>query len=79
MFKVNQKVYCAIYGAGVVKLIRQESGLEYPVIAVFNCNDERTATYATYTADGRDHIEGNVTLFPHPVAAYVMGYSEVLG
>ena len=64
MFTVGQKVWCAIYGAGVVTRIRQESGVEYPVIAVFNCNDERTATY---TADGKYHIEGNVTLFPHPV------------
>ena len=66
MFKVNQKVYCAIYGAGVVKRIRQESGVEYPVIAVFNCNDERTDT-ATYTTDGKYSVDGNVTLFPYPI------------
>ena len=63
MFKVNQKVWCAIYGAGVVTEIRHE-GTTYPVVAVFNCNDECTATY---TNDGKYHVEGNVTLFPHPV------------
>ena len=64
MFKVGQKVWCAIYGAGVVKRIRHE-GTTYSVVAVFNCNDdERTVTY---TNDGRFHNQGNVTLFPHPV------------
>ena len=64
MFKVNQKVYCAIYGAGVVKRIRQESGVEYPVVVVFNRNDERTITYTT---DGKYSVDGNVTLFPYPI------------
>ena len=64
MFTEGQEVWCAIYGAGVVKRIRQESGVEYPVVAVFNCNDERTVTY---TIDGKYHDDGNVTLFPHPV------------
>ena len=63
MFKVNQKVYCAIYGAGVVTEIRHE-GTTYPVVAVFNCNDERAVTY---TNDGKYHVEGNITLFPYPV------------
>ena len=61
MFKVNQKVYCAIYGAGVVKRIRQESGVDYPVVVVFNRN------VATYTLDGKYHVEGNVTLFTYPI------------
>ena len=64
MFKVNQKVWCAIYGAGVVKRIRQEAGVDYPVIVVFNCNDDRTVTY---TNDGKYHDDGNITLFPYPV------------
>ena len=64
MFKVNQKVYCAIYGAGVVKRIRQEAEVDYPVVVVFNRNDERTVIY---TLDGKYHVEGNVTLYPHPV------------
>ena len=63
MFKVNQKVWCAIYGAGVVTKIHHE-GTAYPVVAVFNCNDERTVTY---TNDGKYHNDGNVTLFPYPV------------
>ena len=63
MFKVGQKVWCTIYGAGVVTEIRHE-GTTYPVVAVFNCNDERNAIY---TADGKYHNDGNVTLFPHPV------------
>ena len=65
MFKVNQKVYCAIYGAGVVKRIRQESGVDYPVVVVFNRNDDENVV--TYTNDGKYHDEGNVTLFTYPV------------
>ena len=64
MFKVNQKVWCAIFGAGVVSRIRQESGVAYPVVAVFSCNDKRTVTY---TNDGKYHSDGNVTLFLYPV------------
>ena len=64
MFKEGQKVWCAIYGVGMVKRIRQESGVDYPVVAVFNCNDERIVTY---TADGKYNVEGNVTLFPYPI------------
>lgn len=63
MFKVGQKVWCTIYGAGVVVRISQE-GTTYSVVAVFNCNDERTVTY---TIDGKYHDDGNVTLFPSPV------------
>ena len=64
MFKVGQKVWCAIYGAGVVKRIRQRSEVDYPVIVVLNRNDENVVTY---TSDGKYHIEGNVTLFPYPI------------
>ena len=64
MFKVGQKVWCAIYGAGVVARIRQDEGVNYPVVAVFNCNDGHTATY---TSDGKYHEAGNVTLFPYPI------------
>ena len=64
MFKVNQKVWCAIYGAGVVARIRQEAEIAYPVVVVFDCNDERTVTY---TIDGRYHDDGNITLFPYPI------------
>ena len=65
MFKVNQKVWCAIYGAGVVKRIRQEAEVDYPVVVVFNRNDDENVV--TYTADGKYHEAGNVTLFTYPV------------
>lgn len=62
MFTVGQKVWCAIYGAGVVEEICQES-TTYPVVV--RLNDERTI--ACYTIDGKYHGAGNVTLFPYPV------------
>ena len=65
MFVKDQNVWCAIYGAGVVKRIRQESGVDYPVVVVFNRNDDENVV--TYTLDGKYHVEGNVTLYPHPV------------
>ena len=65
MFTEKQKVWCAIYGAGVVKRIRQESGVEYPVVVVFNRNDDESVI--TYTAEGKYHEAANVTLFPYPV------------
>ena len=65
MFKVNQKVWCAIYGAGVVKRLRQESGVEYQVVVLFKNNGGENEI--TYTAEGKYHVEGNVTLFPYPV------------
>ena len=65
MFEKDQKVWCVIYGAGIVKRIRQESGVEYPVVVVINRNDDENVV--TYTADGKYHAEGNVTLFPYPI------------
>ena len=65
MFKKDQKVWCAIYGAGVVKRIRQEAEVDYPVVVVFNRDDDESVV--TYTAEGKYHEAGNVTLFPHPV------------
>ena len=65
MFVKDQNVWCAIYGAGVVKRIRQESGVDYPVVVVFNRNDDENVV--TYTTDGKYHVEGNVTLFTYPV------------
>ena len=67
MFKVNQKVWCAIYGAGVVARIRQEEEeeVDYPVVVVFNRNDDENVV--TYTSEGKYHEAGNITLFPHPV------------
>ena len=65
MFTEGQEVWCAIYGAGIVKRIRQESGVEYPVVVVFNRNDDENVV--TYTNDGKYHNQGVVTLFPYPV------------
>ena len=63
MFKLNQKVWCAIYGAGVVTEVDGENNhTSYNVIVKFN--DELSACY---TADGKYHNQGNVTLFPYPV------------
>lgn len=66
MFKVNQKVWCAIYGAGVVKRIRQGGGVECPVVVLFNSIDDDESV-VTYTSDGKYHRGGNATLFPYPV------------
>ena len=63
MFKLNQKVWCAIYGAGVVTEVNGENAVEsYSIVVKFN--DDLTITY---TADGKYYVDGNVTLFPHPV------------
>ena len=62
MFEAKQKVWCAIYGAGVVQRIRQQSGVKYPVIVLFN-----NELNAAYTSDGKYSADGNVTLFPYPV------------
>ena len=61
MFEKDQKVWCAIYGAGVVARISQE-GTTYSVIVGFD--NERTVSY---TSDGKYHETSNVTLFPYPV------------
>ena len=66
MFTEGQEVWCAIYGAGVVKRIRQESGVEYPVIVLVNSNSDDESV-VTYTNDGKYHKGGNVTLYPYPV------------
>ena len=71
MFKVNQKVWCAIYGAGVVTEADDDyidaDRIEdtYSVFVKFQINGDHLNI--SYTADGRYRIKGNVTLFPHPV------------
>ena len=65
MFEKGQKVWCAIYGAGVVKRIRENKEVDYPVLVVFNRNDDENVI--TYTADGKYFAAGNVTLFPYPI------------
>ena len=62
MFKVGQKVWCAIYGAGVVEEILHASEGVYPVVVRF-----KDTHLAAYTSDGKYSADGNVTLFPYPV------------
>ena len=62
MFKVNQTVWCAIYGEGVVAKIYQEDEESYPVRVKFN-----NSLSNTYTSDGKHFSGGNVVLFPYPV------------
>ena len=62
MFKVNQKVWCAIYGAGVVVEIQHASGGAYPVVVRFN--NGGTCHYTSY---GKYCADSSITLFPYPV------------
>ena len=63
MFKKGQKVWCLIYGQGVVKEVDGENACRgYDIIVKFN--DDFSINY---TSDGKYCVEGNVTLFPHPV------------
>ena len=65
MFKVGQKVWCLIYGQGVVTEIHDVCYAEmYSVYVKFQREDELNVSY---TADGRFHNQGNIVLFPHPV------------
>ena len=62
MFTEKQKVWCAIYGEGIVEEILHASEEVYPVVV--RCKGTRLAAY---TSDGRYTVDGNVTLFPYPV------------
>ena len=62
MFKVNQKVWCVIYGAGVVVEIQHASGGAYPVEVRFN--NGRTCFY---TSDGKHCADSGTVLFPYPI------------
>ena len=65
MFKVNQKVWCLIYGQGVVTDVDNERTEEtYPVFVKFQNYDE---LHISYTMEGKFHSQGNITLFPYPV------------
>ena len=70
MFKVGQKVWCLIYGQGVVTVVDDDDDDEcfentYSVCVKFQNNDVHLNI--TYTADGKYYEAGNVTLFPYPV------------
>ena len=63
MFKKGQKVWCLIYGQGVVAEVDGENACgRYGIIVKFN--DDLSIDY---TSDGKYYVEGNITLFPHPV------------
>ena len=61
MFKVGQKVWCAMFGEGVVTKIFT-SNTHYPVEVGFG---DSAPEY--YTLDGKFHSYANDTLFPYPV------------
>ena len=62
MFKVGQKVWCAIYGAGVVTEIQHVIEGVSPVEVKFN--DDLTRVY---TSDGKYYDDSNIVLFPYPI------------
>ena len=61
MFKVGQKVWCAMFGEGeVTKIITNNTC--YPVEVSFG-----GSVPEIYTLDGKFHSWANQTLFPYPV------------
>ena len=65
MFSVGQKVWCLIYGQGVVTEVdNSHFGNSYPVLVEFQNDD---SFIISYTSDGRFYNQGNITLFPYPV------------
>ena len=60
MFKVKQKVWCAIYGAGVVTKVDTSNTL-FPVLVRIGEALER------YTLDGKYQLNVLQTLFPYPI------------
>ena len=62
MFEKDQKVWCAIYGAGVVTEIYRASAGTYPVEVRFN--NGRTCVY---TSDGKYCADSSIVLFPYPI------------
>lgn len=61
MFKVGQKVWCAMFGEGVVMKIFTNNTC-YPVEVSFG-----GSVPEHYTLDGKFHSWANQTLFPYPV------------
>lgn len=65
MFTTGQKVWCLIYGQGVVIDVDSERTEEtYSVFVKFQDNDD---LIISYTMEGKVHNQGNITLFPYPV------------
>ena len=63
MFEKDQKVWCLIFGQGVVAEVDDENSPGGYCIDVKFKDD----LSISYTSDGKVYAEGNVTLFPHPV------------
>ena len=65
MFSKDQKVWCLIYGQGVVTDVDSERTVEtYSVFVRFQDNED---LIISYTMEGKFHSQGNITLFPYPV------------
>ena len=65
MFTTGQEVWCLIYGHGVITEVDNKRFEDtYPVLAKFQNNDD---LIISYTANGKFHNQGNITLFPYPV------------
>lgn len=65
MFTAGQEVWCLIYGHGVITEVDNKRFEDtYPVLAKFQKNAD---LIISYTADGKFHNQGNITLFPYPV------------
>ncbi len=67
MFTVGDKVWCLIYGQGVVTEVNDERGFgtSYPTLAKFQNKDD---LIICYTNDGNHFVDGNITLFPRLVS-----------
>ena len=61
MFQLKQKVWCVMYGAGVVTQILNNGGT-YPLLVEFPGK-----RVEGYTLDGKFRADARQTLFPHPV------------
>ena len=61
MFKVGQKVWCVMFGEGVVTEIRSDDA-KYPLVVEF-----RGTTTEHYTLDGKYMVYATQTLFPYLV------------
>ena len=68
MFKVNQKVWCAIYGAGVVTEVADDDECfehTFSVCVKFKNNDDHFNI--SYTSDGKYCADSSIVLFPYPI------------
>lgn len=64
MFEKGQKVWCVLFGPGIVTEVNNRAIPSYSNIVVkFIRND----TVVTFTPDGRPNIKADVCLFPYPV------------